>query len=83
LNLLNKRNATRLAAAIGTSHGAYKFKGQQSLHFDVIEGIRDKDESKLASPTPNRHARLVERSENREVDRINAAGGKLDRLLAA
>src|SRR5689334_10120292 len=25
-----------LAAAIGTSHGAYKFKGQQSLHFNVI-----------------------------------------------
>src|SRR6202047_3221200 len=31
-----------LAAAIGTSHGAYKFQGQQSLHFEVIEGIRDK-----------------------------------------
>ncbi|MEY2576775.1 MAG: fructose-bisphosphate aldolase, class, partial [Verrucomicrobiota bacterium] len=29
-----------LAAAIGTSHGAYKFKGQQSLHFDVIEEIQ-------------------------------------------
>src|SRR5687767_8762197 len=28
-----------LAAAIGTSHGAYKFKGQQSLHFNVIEEI--------------------------------------------
>src|SRR5512136_3103441 len=31
-----------LAAAIGTSHGAYKFKGQQSLHFEVIEGIEAK-----------------------------------------
>src|SRR6059036_1247867 len=29
-----------LAAAIGTSHGAYKFKGQQSLHFDVITDIQ-------------------------------------------
>ena len=29
-----------LAAAIGTSHGAYKFKGQQSLHFEVIEEIK-------------------------------------------
>jgi fructose-bisphosphate aldolase class II len=29
-----------LAAAIGTSHGAYKFKGRQSLHFEVLEGIR-------------------------------------------
>src|SRR5215467_13585345 len=26
-----------LAAAIGTSHGAYKFKGKQGLHFDVIK----------------------------------------------
>ena len=32
-----------LAAAIGTSHGAYKFKGQQSLHFDVIEAIQEED----------------------------------------
>ena len=30
-----------LAAAIGTSHGAYKFKGQQSLHFEVIEAIQE------------------------------------------
>ena len=29
-----------LAAAIGTSHGAYKFKGRQSLHFEVIEGVK-------------------------------------------
>jgi len=31
-----------LAAAIGTSHGAYKFKGQQSLHFEVLEAIKQK-----------------------------------------
>src|SRR6188508_1673753 len=29
-----------LAAAIGTSHGAYKFKGKQGLHFNVIEEIK-------------------------------------------
>ncbi len=29
-----------LAVAVGTSHGAYKFKGQQSLHFEVIEAIQ-------------------------------------------
>ena len=29
-----------LAAAIGTSHGAFKFKGRQSLHFEVLEGIK-------------------------------------------
>src|SRR5437868_795128 len=29
-----------LAAAIGTSHGPYKFKGKQSLHFEVIRQIQ-------------------------------------------
>jgi fructose-bisphosphate aldolase, class II len=29
-----------LAAAIGTSHGPYKFKGKQSLHFEVIREIQ-------------------------------------------
>src|SRR3954469_3858260 len=41
-----------LAAAIGTSHGAYKFKGQQSLHFEVIEGIRDKLKEAGIPPIP-------------------------------
>jgi fructose-bisphosphate aldolase class II len=26
-----------LAAAIGTSHGAFKFTGRQGLHFEVLE----------------------------------------------
>src|SRR5439155_11980020 len=29
-----------LAVAIGTSHGAYKFQGNQGLHFDRIEAMR-------------------------------------------
>src|SRR5262245_57157347 len=29
-----------LACAIGTSHGAFKFKGKQSLHFDVLQKIK-------------------------------------------
>src|SRR3954452_3536621 len=38
-----KRTGTdSLAAAIGTSHGAYKFQGKQGLHFDVIRDISDK-----------------------------------------
>jgi fructose-bisphosphate aldolase class II len=61
-----------LAAAIGTSHGAYKFKGKQGLHFDVIEGI-----SKKIPGTP-----IVMHGSSsvpvEEVQRINAAGGKLD-----
>jgi fructose-bisphosphate aldolase class II len=61
-----------LAAAIGTSHGAYKFKGQQSLHFNVIEEIQ-----KLIPGMP-----IVMHGSSsvpvEEVQRINAAGGKLD-----
>src|SRR5258708_10368925 len=61
-----------LAAAIGTSHGAYKFKGRQSLHFDVLEGIKQ-----LAPGFPIvMHGSSSVPQE--EVRRINAAGGKLD-----
>src|SRR5438309_7677599 len=42
VEFIKQTKCDSLAAAIGTSHGAYKFKGQQSLRFDVIEGIRDK-----------------------------------------
>src|SRR5437773_11402527 len=66
-----------LAAAIGTSHGAYKFKGEQSLHFDVIERIRDNVEKAGLPPTPivMHGSSSVPKS---EVERINAAGGKLN-----
>jgi fructose-bisphosphate aldolase class II len=61
-----------LAVAIGTSHGAYKFKGQQSLHFDRIEAIQA-----LMPGVP-----LVMHGSSSvphdEVVRINAAGGTLD-----
>lgn len=61
-----------LAVAIGTSHGAYKFKGQQSLHFDRIAAIQQ-----LLPGLP-----LIMHGSNsvpqEEVARINAAGGKLD-----
>jgi fructose-bisphosphate aldolase class II len=61
-----------LAVAIGTSHGAYKFKGHQSLHFDRIEAIQ-----KLLPGFP-----LVMHGSSsvpqEEVRRINAAGGALD-----
>ena len=60
-----------LAAAIGTSHGAYKFKGRQSLHFEVLEGIK-----KLVPGYP-----IVMHGSSSvpqdEVKRINAAGGQL------
>jgi fructose-bisphosphate aldolase, class II len=69
---VTKSGCDSLAVAIGTSHGAYKFKGHQSLHFDVIEAIQ-----KLLPGVP-----LVMHGSSsvpqEEVRRINAAGGKLD-----
>ncbi|MEN9637800.1 MAG: hypothetical protein RL077_6204 [Verrucomicrobiota bacterium] len=60
-----------LAAAIGTSHGAFKFKGKQSLHFDVLQKIKDR--------LP--HFPLVMHGSSSvpkdEVDRINSAGGTI------
>src|ERR1051325_5700068 len=37
---VEKTGCDSLACAIGTSHGAFKFKGKQSLHFDVMEKIK-------------------------------------------
>ena len=31
-----------LAIAIGTSHGAYKFKGEPTLRFDILQSVMDK-----------------------------------------
>ncbi|MBL8095108.1 MAG: class II fructose-bisphosphate aldolase [Anaerolineales bacterium] len=61
-----------LAVAIGTSHGAYKFKGQQSLHFDRIEAIQQK----IPGYPMVMHGSSSVPQE--EVARINAAGGTLD-----
>src|SRR3977135_1455130 len=72
VEFVQRTGCDSLAAAIGTSHGAYKFKGQQSLHFDVIEEIQQ-----LIPGMP-----IVMHGSSsvpvEEVRRINAAGGKLD-----
>ena len=77
VEFIKQTGCDSLAAAIGTSHGAYKFKGQQSLHFEVIEGIRDNIKAAGMSPVP-----IVMHGSSSvpvsEVERINAAGGKLD-----
>lgn len=61
-----------LAVAIGTSHGAYKFKGQQSLHFERIEAIQ---QQLPGLPLVMHGSSSVPQD---EVLRINAAGGTLD-----
>jgi len=60
-----------LACAIGTSHGAFKFKGKQSLHFEVLEAIK----ARLPGfPMVMHGSSSVPKD---EVDRINAAGGTI------
>lgn len=60
-----------LACAIGTSHGAFKFTGSQSLHFEVLEAIQ----KRLPKFPLVMHGSSSVPQE--EVARINAAGGKL------
>jgi fructose-bisphosphate aldolase class II len=71
VEFVERSGCDSLAVAIGTSHGAYKFKGSQGLHFDRIEAIQ-----KLLPNYP-----LVMHGSSSVpkewVDRINAAGGQL------
>jgi fructose-bisphosphate aldolase class II len=60
-----------LAAAIGTSHGAYKFSGGQGLRFDVLAELQ----VRLPGFPMVMHGSSSVPQE--EVARINAAGGKL------
>jgi fructose-bisphosphate aldolase, class II len=77
VEFIKQTGCDALAAAIGTSHGAYKFKGHQSLHFEVIEGIQAKLKAAGMAPTPIvMHGSSSVPKE--EVARINAAGGTLD-----
>ena len=71
IEFIKKSGCDSLACAIGTSHGAYKFAGSQGIHFEIISEIQ-----KLMPGFP-----LVMHGSSSvpqdEVQRINAAGGKL------
>lgn len=71
VEFVRRSGCDSLAVAIGTSHGAYKFKGSQGLHFDRIAAIQ-----KLLPGYP-----LVMHGSSsvpkQWVDRINAAGGNM------
>ncbi len=71
VEFVERSGCDSLAVAIGTSHGAFKFKGKQSLHFDRIAAIQ-----KLLPNFP-----LVMHGSSSVpqewVDRINASGGNL------
>lgn len=68
---IERTGCDSLACAIGTSHGAFKFSGSQSLHFEIVKAIQD-----LVPGFP-----LVLHGSSSvpqdEVARINAAGGAL------
>ncbi len=72
VDFVKQSGCDSLAAAIGTSHGAYKFKGHQSLHFNVIKSIQEKIPG---TPIVMHGSSSVPKE---EVARINAAGGTLD-----
>ncbi|MFD2036959.1 ketose-bisphosphate aldolase [Belliella marina] len=40
LDFVNKTKCDSLAIAVGTSHGAYKFSGDQGIRFDILEKIQ-------------------------------------------
>lgn len=61
-----------LAVAVGTSHGAYKFKGEQGLQLSRIRAIQER----LPGVPLVLHGSSSVPPE--EVERINAAGGRLD-----
>jgi fructose-bisphosphate aldolase class II len=60
-----------LAVAIGTSHGAFKFSGEQVLRFDVLSEIQ----KRLPNFPLVMHGSSSVPQE--EVERINAAGGNI------
>lgn len=70
-DFVERTGCDSLAVAIGTSHGAFKFSGTQSLHFDVLAKIQ----TELPGFPLVMHGSSSVPQE--EVARINAAGGKL------
>lgn len=71
VEFVERSGCDSLAVAIGTSHGAYKFKGSQGLHFDRIKSIQ----AKLPGYPLVMHGSSSVPKE--WVDRINAAGGSM------
>ena len=68
---VSRTGCDSLAVAVGTSHGAYKFSGDQGLQFHILEAIQQR--------LPNFPLVLHGGSnvDVAEIERINNAGGKL------
>jgi fructose-bisphosphate aldolase class II len=71
VEFIERTGCDSLACAIGTSHGAFKFSGSQSLHFEIVEAIQ---ELVPGFPLVLHGSSSVPQE---EVERINAAGGAI------
>lgn len=71
VEFVERSGCDSLAVAIGTSHGAYKFKGKQGLHFDRIAAIQER---LPGFPLVMHGSSSVPKD---WVDRVNRAGGQL------
>ena len=71
LDFVTKTKCDSLAIAVGTSHGAYKFSGNQGIRFDILE--------KIQSLLPRFPLVLHGGSSvnQNEVERINKFGGNI------
>ncbi|MCK4750182.1 MAG: class II fructose-bisphosphate aldolase [Bacteroidales bacterium] len=70
-NFVRATGCDSLAIAIGTSHGAYKFSGDQSLQFNILEEIQQR---LPGFPLVLHGGSAVDME---EIGRINASGGRL------
>ena len=71
VRFLKESGCDALAVAVGTSHGAYKFKGENAIDFDRIKIIKEK----LGIPLVLHGASSVDAE---SVAQINEYGGKIE-----
>jgi len=75
VEFVQKTGVDALALAIGTSHGAYKFKHEPKLAMDLIDSVR-KNVPKTALVMHGSSSVPAEL-----VDQVNKYGGKLDKTM--
>ncbi len=68
---VSRTGCDSLAVAVGTSHGAYKFSGEQGLQFEILKEIQKR---LPGFPLVLHGGSTVNMN---EIQRINAAGGQL------
>ena len=72
VKFIEQTECDSLAIAIGTSHGAYKFSGDQGLQFDILKEIQQR------LPTFPLVLHGGSAVNDYEIERINRFGGKLN-----